>query len=105
MVLERLQLRIFRPAIVEDLDLDAGVGGVALERRADADAVVGVRGQAHVEAEDEVGVFLLGVTIAAVLLGGEQDAFLHLVALAAAVLDAAVAAAVDPPGEVLAVDE
>ena len=104
-VLRRLELRVLRAAVVEDLNLHADVGGVALERRADADAVVGVLGQLEVELEDEVPVLLLGEEVAAVFLGGEQHTVFDLVALAGLVLGAVGALAVDPAGQILAVEE
>ena len=46
--------------IVQDLDFHAHVGGVAFERRADSDSVIGALGQLEVEAKDEIRILLLG---------------------------------------------
>ena len=78
----RQQVRVFRPAVVEHLNLHPDVRGVSLERRANADAVVRVLRQPELEAEDEVRVFPVREQVAAVLLRREEDAVLHLIAVA-----------------------
>ena len=72
-VLVRLEAPVHRRAVLEDLELHPDVGGVALERGADAEPVVGGRGQLELEAEDEVGVLLLRVQVPPAALGTDDD--------------------------------
>ena len=104
-VLKRLQAGVLRSTIIEDLNLDAGIRRITHQRRADADAVVGVLGQLDVEPQHEVRVLFLGIKVAAVLLGREDHAVLDLVALSGLVLLAVGALAVNPAGQVLAVEQ
>ena len=72
MVLLRLQLAplaFVRRAFFEDLNLHAEIGGVAFERRADAEAVVGTFFKFEFKAQDEVFIFLFGEQIAAAAFG------------------------------------
>ena len=96
---------VLRPAVVEHLDLDPDIGCVPFERRADADAVVRVFGQLDVEAEDEISILFLGVQVSAVLLRGEEDAVLDLITFARSILGTAGTPAIDPAGQILAIEQ
>src|SRR5262245_44969493 len=53
--------------IIEDLNLHADECRVPLERGANANAVIGAGRELELKAQDEVGVFLIGVDVAAPL--------------------------------------
>ncbi len=97
-VLVRLQLGVLLGVVVQDLQFHAHVGGVTLQRGADAQAVVGSRGEPELEAEDEVVVFGGGVQVpsAAAPLGIDHD---H------AVLNHVPDGVSDPAGQVAAVEQ
>jgi len=75
-VLLRAQVRVLRRAVIEDLQLHAVVRGVALQRRADAHAVVAPGLELELEAEDEIRVLLLGQHHPAAFGGADQVAVL-----------------------------
>ena len=77
MVLAGQQIRVHGAAVVQHLALHAHVGGVALERGADADAVVAVGEQLELEAEHEIAVLFLREQIAAAIRGTVQYAVLR----------------------------
>ena len=83
-VLQRAPLARQRRSLVDDLQFHPLVGGVALARRADAEAVVGAFGR-HLELEPqhEVAVLLVGEQLAAATLGAEEHAVLDAVPLTA----------------------
>ena len=78
--------------VVENLDIHAGVSGVALLGHADADAVVSGRRKLELEPEDEIPVFLPRIEIAA--LAGDH-----------AVLDAVVFHVAMPTVQILAAEQ
>ena len=63
-----LDLAILVGRVVENLNLHADIGRIALERRANADAVVAAAGQLEIEAERKIGVLALGVQFSAAIL-------------------------------------
>jgi len=61
MVLRRTKLAgVFRRVVIQDLQFDGDVSGIALERRTNAKAVVRAVFELELELKDEVRVFLLG---------------------------------------------
>ena len=65
MVLIGTQVFEFVGRVVQDLQFHAHIGGVALRRRADAQAVVGAWGELEIEGEVKIRILLGRVEIAA----------------------------------------
>src|SRR4051812_49136383 len=84
--------------VVEDLDLHACVSCVALERSANADAVVAARLQLELALEDEILVLFLGEEVAAAVLRADDVAVPNDVTGAGSALE-------DPSVEGLPVEE
>ncbi len=77
-ILSRLQAAaIAFVVVIEDLNLHAAVSDIALERRADTDTVVAARLHPELEAEDEIGVFLLRQEIATAVRRANEQTIFH----------------------------
>src|SRR5262245_13415387 len=60
---------VFLVVVIEDLNLHAGIGDVARERRTDTNAIVSAWSELELETENEIIEFLLGKKVAPAIFG------------------------------------